>query len=199
MRLKPAQRIEGYVCAVVPAKGVIPKLMVMPPGADDGPILRYDLRDRVTAFAAPIADPADPSGATALERVPAQVGTPYALRYYDVTVEKCETTTTGPNGAAGPNGETYLVITMLCRNETAIDMTLRFDSFVTTLTDADGVQLKRHNDLLAATSNTSFNQRVASGSETRVRCFFTVPKDVKPKTLAIKEADSRTYEYDVSQ
>ena len=198
MRLKPAQRIEGYACIVVPAKGVIPKLMVMSPLTNDGPILRYDLRDRVAPLPAPIADPTDPSGATALEVVPAQLNAPYSLGRFDVTVEKVETVTTALDAAAPPNGGSYFVVTVLCKNKMGIDLLLRFDTLSPTLTDVDGQHLKFRN-LLAATANSVFSQPVASGAEVRVRFYFTVPKDAKLKSLAIKEATSRTYEYDVSQ
>lgn len=199
MRLKPAQRIEGYTCITVPAAGVVPKLMVMSPLANDGPVLRYDLRDQVTPLPAPIADPADPTGATALETVPAQLNMPFSLKNFDATVEKVESVTGALDAGAPPAGGSYFVVTMLCKNKTGIDAVLRFDTFASTLTDADGQQLKKGRDLLAATANSSFNQRVAPGAEARVRFYFTVPKDVKPKTLAIKEATSRTYAYDVSQ
>ena len=199
IHLKPAQRIEAYACIVVPAKGVIPKLMVLPQLDSDGPILRYDLRDQVTALPTPIADPADPSGATALEIVPAQLNAPCSLRNFDVTVESVETVTTALDAAAPPNGGSYFVVTLSCKNKTANDMMLRFDTFTPTLTDANGQQLKLGRQLLAATANSAFNQHVASGAEARVRLYFTVPKDAKLKSLAIREATSRTYEYDVSQ
>ena len=198
IHLKPAQRIEAYTCLVVPAKGVIPKLMVMSPLANDGPILRYDLRDIVTPLPAPLADPADPSGATALEVVPAQLNAPYSFRYYDATIEKYETVTTALDAAAPPNGGSYFVVTVLCKNKAANESVLRFDTFVPTLTDADGLQLKYRN-LLAGTTNTVFSQRVASGAEARVRFYFTVPKDSKPKKLGLREATSRTYQFEVAQ
>ncbi|MHB8997135.1 MAG: DUF4352 domain-containing protein [Armatimonadota bacterium] len=199
IRLKPAQRVEGYACIVVPAAGSIPKLMVMSPLANDGPVLRYDLRDQVTPLPAPLADPADATGATALETVPAELNTPYSLRNFDVTVEKTETVTTALNAAAPKNGETFFVVTMSCKNKTGNDAVLRFDTFASTLTDVDGQQLKSGRDLLAATANNSFNQRAAPGADARVRLYFIVPKDAKLKTLALKEANSRTYQYDVSQ
>lgn len=46
--LKPKQKLACYTGIIVPAKGVVPKLMVMPRQEGDGPILRYDLRDKVT-------------------------------------------------------------------------------------------------------------------------------------------------------
>lgn len=199
IHLKPAQRIEAYTCIVVPAAGVIPKLMVMPPLTNDGPVLRYDLRDQVTPLPAPIADPADPTGATAKEIVPAEFNAAYSLRNFDIAVEKCETVTTALDAAAPKNGDSYFVVTLSCKNKTALGNMLRFDSLGRTLTDADGLQFKSNNALLAASSNVSFNQSVPAGATVRVRVYFTVPKDGKPKALGIREATSRTYEYDVSQ
>lgn len=199
IHLKPAQRIEAYTCIVVPAQGVVPKLMVRSPLDNDGPVLRYDLREQVSPLPAPIADPADPSGATALQVVPAQFNTPYPLRYFETKVEKYETVTTALDAAAPKNSDSYFVVTLSCKNQAANEMTLRSDTLTPTLTDADGQQLKLGHQLLGATANTAFNQRVANGAEVRVRFYFTVPRDVKPKALRIREANSRTYEYDVSQ
>ena len=199
MHLKPAQRVEAYTCIVVPASGEIPKLMVMPPTASDGPVLRYDLRGKVAALPDSVADPADPTGATALQTAPAQLNAACPLRYYDLSVEKCETVTTAPDASASKAGDSYFVVTMLCKNKAALESVLRFDTLAVTLTDTDGQQLKRGRDLLAASSSNFFNQKVAPGAEARVRCYFIVPKDAKPKTLAIREATSRTYQWDVSQ
>lgn len=199
MRLKPAQRIEAYACIVVPASGVIPKLMVLPGTANDGPVVRYDLRDQVTPLPAPIADPADPSGATALETVPAQLGTPCSLRNFDVTVEGFEMVTGALDRAAPPEGASYCVATLLCKNKTAIDAVLRFDTFISILTDTGGQQLKRSNDLLGATANVAFNQKVRPDEEVRVRTYFTVPKDDAAKGFSIQEGDSRTYQFEVAQ
>jgi hypothetical protein len=199
MHLKPAQRVEAYTCIVVPASAEIPKLMVMPPLTNDGPVLRYDLRDKVAALPAPVADPADPSGATALKTVPAQLNTSYPMRFFDVAVEKTEAAATAPDGSSSKPGDSYFVVTMACKNTAELDSNLRFDTLALTLTDADGQQLKRGRDLLAATSSSSFNQKVPPGAEAHVRYYFIVPKDAKPNTLAIREATSRTYEWDVSQ
>ena len=199
IRLKPAQRVEAYVGIVVPAKGIIPKLMVIPPKTNDGPILRYDLHEQVSPLAAPIADPTDPTGATALEVVPAQLHEPYPLRYFDVTVEGFETVTTALDAGAPPNGASYFVVTLSCRHMVPGESMLRFDTFGPTLTDAAGQELKLHGELLAATAARSFSQRIKFDTEATVRYYFTVPKDAKVKTFAIKEATSRTYQYDVPQ
>lgn len=198
IHLKPAQRIEGYVGIVVPAQGVVPKLIVMPPTENDGPVLRYDLRDKVAPLPAPIADPADPTGATALQTVPARIGDTYALRNFDLTVEKCEVATTALEAGVPLGGGGFFVATIVCKNDTANDLPLRFDTFVSTLADGDGLQLKLGRNLLAATSSTAFNQRVTAGTEARVRVYFTIPQDIKPKTLSLREATSRTYQFDVT-
>lgn len=198
IHLKPAQRIEGYTTITVPAKGVIPKLMVLPPVANDGPVLRYDLRDIASPLPAPIADPADPSGATALEVVPAQLGAAYPLRYFDATVEKYETVDTALDAAAPKNGETYFVVTLSVKNKAALESLLRFDTIKATLKDANGLELKYRN-LLAAGADVGFSQKVPADGDVRVRMYFAVPKGAKPATLSIREATSRTYQYDVSQ
>ncbi|MGE5532596.1 MAG: hypothetical protein ACM3VW_10830, partial [Bacteroidota bacterium] len=52
LSLKPAQTVLCYTVINVPAKGQIPKLMVLPEDENDGPVLRYDLRDIVKALPA---------------------------------------------------------------------------------------------------------------------------------------------------
>ena len=131
--------------------------------------------------------------------MPAQLKVAYPLRYFDVSVEGCETVTTALDAAAPKNGESYFVVTLVCTNKTGNEAMLRFDTLSPTLTDADGQELKLHGQLLGATADRPFSQRVKSGEEARVRFYFTVPKDDKLKALGIREATSRTYEYDVSK
>ena len=199
MSLKPAQRIDAYTVIEVPAKGAIPKLMVMPMADDDGPVVRYDLRDKIAKLQPPIADPADATGSTALEIVPAQLNTPCATGYFTVTVEKYQTIATALDGDAPAEGEHYFVATLLCHNMNADGRTLRYDTFVPTLKDADGLEMAYGGTLLGATANRAFDQEAKPDSSNRVRLYFTVPKDVQPKTLSLQEGSGRTYEFDVSK
>lgn len=43
----------------------------------------------------------------------------------------------------------------------------------------------------------SFKRLIKRRRQMQVRMYFTVPKDVTPKTLAMKEGESRTYEFEV--
>lgn len=194
MSLKPSQRIEAYTVIPVPAKGSVPKLMVLPPGDNDGNILRYDLRDQVQPLQVPVADPADPSGATALEVVPAQLNTPYSLGDFDVTVEKGEYVTTALDRDPPGDGEKYYVVTLLCHNKSMNEPVLRFDTFVAKLLDADGQELDYQN-MIGGTGNRAYEQSVKPDAEARVRIYFAVPKDVTAKKLSLQENSSRTYEF----
>jgi len=194
--LKPAQHIDVYTAIAVPAKGIVPKLMVQSPNDTDGPVLRYDLHDKVTALAAPIADPADAAGATALETVPGQAGTAYPYGNFDITVEKFATTTDTLENGAPEDGASFQVVTLLMKNQAPSESFLRWDTITAALTGADGEELK-YNSMLFASANRSFEQNVKPGQQVRVRIYFTVPKGSTPKTLALKEGESRTYEFEV--
>lgn len=195
--LKPAQKIAAYTVIAVPAKGIVPKLMVQPPIDNDGGVLRYDLHDKVASLKEPIADPADATGATALATVTGKLNTAYPYYYFTASVEKFEYVTDKILDETLEDGERFLVVTLLTKNATAADQLLRYDTFTTKLTSTDGEELEFGGDLLLATANRKFDQDIKPGTETRVRMFFKVPKDVTPKTLALKEEESRTYEFEV--
>lgn len=79
--LKPVQKIDCYTVISVPAKGCVPKLMVLPP--NDSPVLRYDLKDKVKKLSEPFVDPSDPTGLSALTNISGQIGNNYPLSHYD--------------------------------------------------------------------------------------------------------------------
>lgn len=66
IQLKPAQKISGYALIVTDASGPVPKLIVEP---QTGAVVRYDLKDKVAGFVAPLADPADSSGTSVLATI----------------------------------------------------------------------------------------------------------------------------------
>ena len=193
--LKPAQTVELYTVIVVPAAGRVPKLIVQAP-EDNTPVLRYDLRDKVTGLQPPVADPQDDSGATALEEVPAQIGTAYPCENFGVTVEQVAYSTAAFEDQAPGEGERFLVATLLMKNDSPAEVFVRWDLLAPVLTSTDGNELA-YKGMLAAGGTQSFAQAVKGGAEARVRLFFVVPKDATPKTLAIKEGDSRAYVYEV--
>ena len=199
MNLKPAQTIDVYTVVKVPAKGIIPKLMVLP-GEDNGPILRYDLtkpENKVTPLKPPVADPSDPSGYTALETVPAALNAVCSGDCFDVTVQKFDYTTGKLDKEDPPEeGTRYLVATLLVKNDTPEKNQLRWDMLGPGLTSTDGGE-RNYEGMLLATADRSFDRNLNPGEEVTVRIYFTVPKDVTPKTLTLKEDNSRTYVFNV--
>lgn len=191
MNVKPAQTLAVYTAIMVPAKGVVPKLMVLP--TDDSPVLRFDLRGKVTSLAAPFADPDDTNGATAREIVPAEMGKVYPYDNYDVTVEKIEYTTKAL-GEYEPAEDTRLgVLTLLVKNQSPADQYFRWDALIPTLTTADGEEMN-YRTMLLATANRDVGQNLKPAQEMRVRILFDVPTDAKPELLTIKESeDGRAY------
>jgi hypothetical protein len=203
MSMKPAQTINVLTVITVPAKGSIPKLMVLP-GSDNGPVLRYimnpdpkaPVQNKPGSLKAPIVDSADATGYTAIETVPGVVGTAYPYGNFDTTVEKFDYSTSAVGDYTPEDGGRLLLVTVLMKNESPSDQFLRYDTVAPVLTSTDGEELK-YDDMFLATGNRPFAQNVKGLAEVRVRMLFEVPKDATPKTLALKENESRTYEFAV--
>ena len=194
LELKPKQKLACYAGIIVPAKGVIPKLMIMPWREGDGPILRYDLRDKVAALPAPIADPADPTGATALENVPAELGKVYPFGNFDVAIEQFSYADTLTD-VKPPTGGRFLIVTALVKNRSPRDNFLRYDFFRPYVTDTDGAEVK-YRGMLLATRDANVAQDLKAGAELRVRLFFAVEKGSTPVKMSINEGSkTRNYEY----
>jgi hypothetical protein len=198
LTLMPAQKLELYAVMTVPAKGPVPKLIVQATDREDSPVLRYDLRGKVTPLERPIADTADATGCTALEEVSARLGTAWPCNNFSVTVEKFDTVTTTLLDRTPAEGESFLVATLLLKNLAPIDSYLRWDAIDPVLTTAADEQLTYHNMLLA-TANRSVAQNIRPGAEMRVRIFFTIPADTQPRKLAISEGESRSYLFPVRE
>lgn len=196
VNLKPSQTVAAYTVIAYPAKGAVPKLMVQSNYDDDGPVLRYDLTGKVTPLQAPVADPADPTGATALSTVPTQMNVPCPLSAFTATVTKFDYITDTIEDTAPPEGGRYLLVSLQMKNEDPGESTLRFDTLVAQLIDADG-QTIDPKGLFAGSSLRSFNVAAKPGQSYDVRLCFAVPKDVTPKKLTIRENESRVYQFDV--
>lgn len=200
LSLKPTQKVNCVTPIFVPANGIVPKLMVLPGDDNDGPILRYDLsgnpKNKVAPLPVPIADPDDKTGYTALETVPGVVGTSYPYGNLDITVEKFEYTTSALGERTPEEEGRFLLVTVLMKNEMPAEYFVRWDVLSPTLTSTDGEELS-YVDMLMASSNRPFAQEMKPRAEVRVRLVFNVPQDVTPKTLLLKEEDSRGYEFEV--
>ncbi len=195
LRLKPMQKIDVYNIFTVPAKGSAPKLMVLP-GENNGPILRYDLHDKVKPLAAPYADPADPTGATALTVVPQKLNVRCPFDTWSASVDGFATVTEPVLDRKLEHGDTYLLVSMTVRNENTFRLPLRFDTFNGTLVSGDGEKLDSRG-LILGSSYRAVGQPVESGDEMHVRMVFIVPHGVTPKTFTLRQGDSRLYTFAV--
>ncbi|HEX8234338.1 MAG TPA: DUF4352 domain-containing protein [Abditibacteriaceae bacterium] len=192
--LKPAQKVEAYTVIKVPAKGVVPKLIVKP---ENGGVIRYDLRGVAKPLAAPFADSSDKTGATALAEIPAQAGQYYPLQNFDIKV--LETGYADALGETVPgDDQRFFVATISMRNATKDEKRFYWGTFKATLTDADGEAAEWPQTLFKATRNEPADGTLKPGQEYKARVYFALPKNVAAKTLTLAEEESHSYAFDVS-
>jgi len=201
MMFKPAQTLDVFTIINVPAKGIIPKLMVLPSQENDGPILRYDLKNpknKVEPLSKYVADPSDPSGYTALETVPAELNVSYPYHRYDIKVLKFETVSENLGNFELEEGEDFFLATVSIQCEALDRPYLTVSSLLPKLISADGEELQ-YEDILLATANRPIERSLKQGDEITVRILFRVPKDATPKTFILQENDEcRAYSYEVN-
>lgn len=200
VRLKPAQKVDLVAAWAVPASGVIPKLIVE--RERSAPVLRYDLRGKVKSLPAPFADPSDPTGATALEVVPAKAGTYYPMQKFDMRLESVSYSSEPMNKQAPAEGKQYLIATLSIKNAcgpTAREANFNYDSFKFELKDADGEKQEFDGYLIKAARDERADGKLKPGEEYRFRIYFELPQEVKGQTLYAAEGESRVYAFDLSQ
>jgi hypothetical protein len=185
IRLKPAQKVDVVAAILVPAEGVVPKLIVQ--REQNGPVIRYDLRGKAKALPQGIADPADPSGATALKVVPAQPGAFNAIGVFDARLDEVAYTTEALARRALEPGKHNLTAVFTIRNRTAGPQTYTWSDFVPVLKDSDGEKAPYTQALLKASRDEKADGTLAPGEEARIRFFFPLPQNVTGKTLTLAE------------
>jgi hypothetical protein len=194
MALKPAQKVEAYTVITVPAKGVVPKLIVKP---TEGGVVRYDLRGVAKPLSAPFADAADKSGATALEEIPAQADTYYPMHNFDMKL--LSTTYADALGDVTPEeGQRFFVATVALRNGTKAEQNYSWGTFKPELIAADDEKAEWSQALLKASRDESAEGTLKPGQEYKARIYFPLPKNVAAKTLTLAEGESHSYAFDVS-
>jgi len=189
----------------MPAKGAIPKLMFQ---SRDKLVLRYQLLQKdakgnyinpVKPLPAPIADPADETGATALEVVPAQLGAYYPLRDVGAKVESITLSDDPIQGRAPSKGQRYLVAIVTARNDSGGKFGWAWSTIKATLTDQDGGDIRWNGTCLFASRDDDARADLAPGQELRVRYFFPVPPNLPLKAFGIQQSSTgRVYAYDLT-
>lgn len=196
--LKPAQKVGAYAVITVPATGPVPKLIVS--ANDEQGVVRYDLRGKVKALAAPFADPADSTKVTALEAVPMKAGAYGPLGYFDVKLDSVAYAGS-IKGQTFENGERALVATLSVRNgtaKTAGPRSWNWDAFQIKLRDADGEVTAYDDYLLKVSRDETADGTLKPGEEARFRVYFKLPAGVKGQSLQVAEGESRALVFDVS-
>ncbi len=196
MSLKPAQKKEVYGVMLVPSVGEMPKLMIK---SSDNLVLRYDIKGKVKPLPAPYADPADTTGATALEKITAVQGTYYPIEklYFRLdSLENSDATTFGNMKLA--KNDKYMVAKITLKNSGPSKQFFRWDSFDRKLIDTDGIPVGKCVNVFRATSDASFAGDLEPGQELSLRYAFSLPKDTTLKAFTVKRGDGRTFEFDIS-
>ncbi|MBC8137912.1 MAG: hypothetical protein H8F28_18690 [Fibrella sp.] len=185
IQLKPAQKLDVSAAIMVPAEGVVPKLIVE--REKGAPVIRYDLRGKVTPLPAGYGDPADTTGATALKEVPAQAGVFYPTGVFDTRLDEIAYVA-GPliKREAG-EGKRFLTAIFTIKNRTASAQRYVWSDFIPDLRDADGEKVAYTQALLKPTRDETTDGELAAGEEARIRFFFPLPADVAGKTLRLTE------------
>jgi hypothetical protein len=199
--LKPAQKIEVIAVAAVPANAKIPKLIVQ--RGDETPVVRYDLSGKIKPLVAPFADPADPSGSTALEVVPAKAGTYYPMGALDMKLEGTAFSNEKIDDKTPAEGKRFLIATFAVKNAAVgQDINVSYGRFGIELTDAEGSTKKFDGYIIKPSRDEKQDMDLKPGAESKFRAYFELPNDLSGKTISIREQGiaglSRAYAFDVS-
>jgi hypothetical protein len=194
--LKRAQKTHLYTAIIVPGEGEIPKLIV---SSIDKLVLRYDLRGQVKPLPKEIASPADPSGATAPETIPAQLGVYYPLRGLHVKIDSVAYATTSIKGRTPPKGGRYLIISATAKNLLSRPFSFVWSSVTPKVEDMDGGELKWTGDPLFASRDESAKASIEQNKEFRFRHIFEVPAGAQAKTYTFYQSGGHFYALDISQ
>ncbi len=204
MSLKPGQKTHVYTMIQVPAAGAIPKLMIQ---SRDKLVLRYNLLEKdkngkyvnpVKPLPAPIADPADPTGATARETVPAEIGMYYPLRELNVKVDSITFSDAAIQGRAPKRGDRYLVVVVTAKNGAVGNKGFGWSTIKPKLSDQDGGEIRWNGTALFGSRDEDAKGDLAPGAEIRVRYFFPVRAGLPLKSFSIQQSNGRAYEYSLA-
>ncbi len=189
--LPSGQTIEAYTVITMPAQGAATRLTAQAAGFDP---LEYALGGAVSALQPPFADPADPTGASALAEVPAAVGMALPVGYLAVTVEGAATSGDRIQRRAPGRGNQFLVATLRVRNPSPYEQPLYWESIDCALRSPQGEDLPWNQELLASNRDEQLDLTLTPGREATARVYFEVPQGSGPFTLFLRRGEgARAY------
>ncbi len=200
--LKPAQKLDVLSAVLVPADGVVPKLIVQ--RERDASVIRYDLRGQAGTLPALVADATDTTGATVRKEIAVPAGTFVPLGVFDARLDSVAYTTEPILKREPGKGNRFMVATFTLKNRTTKAQSYYWGYFNADLRDADGEKVKYTQALLKGSRDERAQGDLSPGEETRVRLFFPVPENVAGKSLSLSEGkevslrDARVWAFDLT-
>jgi len=203
--MKPGQGLDDlFTCIILPAEANVTKLILKmgKPGTKEM-VTRFQLATKpnlIKPLAAPFADPADKTGATALQTIPGTIGATYPAGLYDVSLASTFLAP-GPIGnLTADDGNQFLVATVTATNKTTF--ALNFDGSLNFTLKTDDGKIVDFTAFKAKSDARFESQSLDPGESATMRCVIQVPKAASLKTLTVAEpvnnSLSRAYVYDVS-
>lgn len=202
INLKPAQKLEVWGAILVPAEGVVPKLIVE--RQEGCPVVRYDLRGKVKGLAAPFVEASDADAATVAKQVTLKPGEVAPIGVFDAKLESVAYTTEALGGTALEKGQRFLAATFTLKNSTGDARRYYWGDFEAEVRDADGEKAPFVQQLLKASRNETAEGDLPPGEEYRVRFLFVLPEKVDGKTIILKEGkqvdsgNPRSFHFDLT-
>lgn len=184
--LKPAQKIDIMMAIVVPAEGVVPKLIVE--RENGAPVIRYDLRGKVDALPKFVADEADTTGATVRKQIPAEPGVFYPLGVFDTRLDLVGTVEGKLLNREPGDGKHWFTVSYTIKNRTASQQRYVWSDFMPELKDTDDEKVRWTQAILKVSRDEVTYGELAPGEEAKFRFFFALPENVSGKTLTLSEA-----------
>jgi hypothetical protein len=155
--------------------------------------LRYDLRGAVKPLPAPFGDA---NGTTARNKVIGQTGQFFPGEAFDIRLDSTSYVDGAPDDAAMA-GKRFFVATVTLRNAAPTEQDFHWVVLNPVLTASDGTKIVWNKTLSKATEKDA-RTSLQPGKEFTGRMYFELPINLRPRTLAISEMRSRTYNFDVS-
>lgn len=180
--LSPGQSINCYTYFLMPADG--PSVLLTGASHDDmKTIARYRLNGKVEPLSELYRNTQDPSGATPLSSVSAELGTVMQVGDYDMKVEKVETITQPMLDWEQQKDTVYMLATIECKSFAEQAFSVPVNNIV--LEDTDGQTYDRLG-ILSASSIREIDPKPEPGTTIKFRLAFRVPKGVRIKDMVMK-------------
>ncbi len=149
-----------------------------------------------------VKEKSDKLGAVAMPQGVAKIGTPFFSSYFAVTCNSVELTSSEKHHDALPEeGKQYAIANITVKNlfKKAITLFEVGSTESVVLKDADGEKYTLLLDYLwkAKRDEATDSPSIEPGESYTFRCFYSVPKDVKLKTLRISATSGRVYVIDL--